>query len=96
MSWSEQNALKKVVSVFKRSKERNVPIYDKDIEAIKTLNTALENASKSYVNDNILFAKLLVYVLDRNVHHNGDIKASIKIAADILKEPLDYHLQKRI
>jgi hypothetical protein len=93
MSWSEQNALKKVVSVFKRSKERNVPIYDKDIEAIKTLNTALENASKSYVNDNILFAKLLVYVLDRNVHHNGDIKASIKIAADILKEPLDYHLQ---
>jgi hypothetical protein len=93
MSWTDQQALKKVVSVFKRSKERNVPIYDKDIEAIKTLNTALENGSKSYVNDNKLFAKLLVYVLDRNVHHNGDIKASIKIVADILKEPLDYHLQ---
>lgn len=93
MAWKEQNALKKIVSFFERSKARNVPIYDKDIEAIKTLNTALENNSKAYVNDNILFAKLLVYVLDRNVHHNGDIKASIKIVADILKEPLDYHLQ---
>jgi hypothetical protein len=81
------------VSVFKRSKERNVPIYDNDIEAIKTLNAALEIKSQAYVNDNKLFAKLLVYVLDRNVHNNGDIKASIKIVADILKEPLDYHLQ---
>jgi hypothetical protein len=56
---------------FKRSKERNVPIYDKDIEAIKTLNTAPENASKSYVNDNPS-CKVIIYVLDRNVHHNGD------------------------
>jgi hypothetical protein len=93
LSWSEQNALKKVVSVFKRSKERNVPIYYNDVEAIKTLNTALEIKSQAYVNDNKLFAKLLVYVLDRNVHHNGDIKASIKIVADILKEPLGFHLQ---
>ena len=93
MSWKDQNALKTVVNVFKRSKERKLPIYDNDIEAIKTLNTALENSSKRYVNDNLLFAKLLVYILDRNVHHNGDIKASIKIVADILKEPLDFHLQ---
>jgi membrane-associated HD superfamily phosphohydrolase len=93
MSWQTQNALKKVVTVFKRSKERNVPIYDNDIEAIKTLNTAIENASKSQVNDNLLFAKLLAYVIDKNLHYTGDIKASIKIAADILKEPLDFHLQ---
>jgi hypothetical protein len=32
---------------FKRSKERNVPIYDKDIEAIKTLNTALKMRLKA-------------------------------------------------
>jgi hypothetical protein len=57
---------------FKRSKERNVPIYDKDIEAIKTLNTAPENASKSYVNDNILLQSYYLR-FDRNVHHNGDI-----------------------
>jgi hypothetical protein len=93
MSWTNQNALKRVFSVYKRFKEQNGKLWDNDIEAIKTLNLAIENASKSNVNDNLLFAKLLVYVLDRNVHHNGDIKASIKIVADILKEPLNYHLQ---
>lgn len=93
MSWQNQNALKRVFSVYKRFKEQNGKLWDNDIEAIKTLSTALENDSKTYVNDNLLFAKLLVYVLDRNVHHNGDIKASIKIVADILKEPLDFHLQ---
>jgi hypothetical protein len=61
MSWQTQNALKG--TVFKRSKERNVPIYDNDIEAIKTLNTAIENASKSQVNDNLLFAKLLAILI---------------------------------
>jgi hypothetical protein len=77
-----QNALKRWVTVFfKRSKE-NVPIYDNDIEAIKTLNTAIENASKSQVNDNLLFAKLLAYVM---MEHYTEYKASIKIAADILK-----------
>lgn len=94
MSWQLENALKRVFSVYKRFKEQNGKLWDNDIEAIKTLNLAIENASKTYVNDNLLFAKLLVYVLDRNVHNNGDIKASIKIASDVLKEPLDFHLQK--
>lgn len=90
MSWKTQNAFNRVFNVFKRSKEK---VYKEDIEALKVLDLALKNTSKAYVNDNLLFAKLLVYVLDRNVHNNGDIKASIKIVADILKEPLDYHLQ---
>jgi hypothetical protein len=47
---------------LKRSKNENITIYDNDIEAIKT-NTAIENASKSQVNDNLLFAKLLAYVV---------------------------------
>jgi organic radical activating enzyme len=93
MSWKNQNALKRVLNVFKRFKEQNGKLWDNDIEAIKTLNTAIENTSKSQVNDNLLFAKLLAYVIDKNLHHTGDIKASIKIAADILKEPLDFHLQ---
>jgi len=90
MSWQLENAKKRVFNVFKRNKEN---IYKEDIEALKTINTELELKRDKYVNDNLLFAKLLVYVLDRNVHQNGDIKASIKIVADILKEPLDYHLQ---
>jgi len=90
MSWQLENAKKRVFNVFKRNKDK---IYKEDIEALKTINTELELKRDKYVNDNLLFAKLLVYVLDRNVHQNGDIKASIKIVADILKEPLDYHLQ---
>lgn len=90
MSWKIENAKNRVFNVFKRNKDK---IYKEDIEALKTINTELELKRDKYVNDNLLFAKLLVYVLDRNVHQNGDIKASIKIVADILKEPLDYHLQ---
>jgi hypothetical protein len=94
MSWSEQNALKKVVSVFKRSKERNVPIYDNDIEAIKTLNKALEIKSKAYVNDNLLYAKLLCFVLYRNVEYLGGIKQAIKhIQTDVLNFSLDEHIE---
>jgi len=90
MSWQIENAKNRVFNVFKRNKDK---IYKEDIEALKTINTELELNRDKYVNDNFLFAKLLVYVLDRNVHQNGDIKASIKIVADILKEPLDYHLE---
>ena len=93
MSWQTENALKRVFSVYKRFKEQNGKLWDNDIESLKTINTALENNSKDYVNDNILFAKLLVYILDKNVHNNGDIKASIKIVADILKEPLDCRIK---
>lgn len=94
MSWTDQQALKKVVSVFKRSKERNVPIYDKDIEAIKTLNTALENKSESNVNCNILYAKLLCFVLYRNVDNFGGIKGAIKhIQTDVLNFSLSEHIE---
>jgi uncharacterized membrane protein len=58
------NALKKVVTVL--SVLRNETYLSTImIEAIKTLNTAIENASKSQVNDNLLFAKLLAYVMIR-------------------------------
>lgn len=90
MSWKIENAKNRVFNVFKRNKYK---IYKEDIEALKTINTELELKRDKYVNDNILFAKLLIYVLDRNLHNKGDIKASIKIVSDILKEPLDYHLQ---
>ena len=93
MSWTNQNALKRVFNVYKRFKEQNGKLWENDIEALKTINTALENDTQSYVNDNLLYSKLLLYVLDRNLHQNGDVKASIKIVSDILKEPLNYHLQ---
>lgn len=93
MSWKSENAVKKLYDALKRFKKQNLIIYKSEIDALKIINTELENSNRKYVNDNILFAKLLVYVLDRNLHHNGDIKACIKIASNIIKEPLDYHLQ---
>lgn len=90
MSWKTENSLKRIFNVFKRSKSQ---IYKEDIEALKYLDTELENAKKSYVNDNLLYAKLLCYVIDRNLHHTDSIKLAIKNTADILKEPLDFHLK---
>ena len=63
MSWTNQNALKRVFNVYKRFKEQNGKLWDNDIEAIKTLNTAIENNTKISVNDNLLYAKLLCFVL---------------------------------
>lgn len=89
MSWREENAVKRIFSSFKRLKTQ---IFNQDIEALKLINESLENNKKSYVNDNLLYAKLLCYVLDRNLHYHDDIKTAIKNAADILKEPLEFHL----
>lgn len=89
MSWREENAVKRIFSSFKRLKTQ---IFNQDIEALKLINESLVSNKKSYVNDNLLYAKLLCYVLDRNLHYHDDIKISIKNAADILKEPLEFHL----
>jgi hypothetical protein len=89
MSWKTENAIKRIFNAFKRSKDK---IYTEDIEALKLLNTELNNDLKKTVVDNILFAKLLCYIIDRNLHCNGDIKESIRVASDILKEPLDVRI----
>ena len=46
MSWTEQNAFKRIYNVFKRNKNN---IYSEDIDALKLLNTALENKNKEFV-----------------------------------------------
>lgn len=93
MSWHHQNALKRVFNVFKRSKERKLPIYDNDIEALKLLSTVIENKSETYVNDNLLFGKLVLYFLNDNLHQTGQIKDSIKNLSNILKEPLNDRIE---
>jgi len=90
MSWKTENALKRVFNVFKRSKDK---IYKEDIEALKQLNDELKNSEIKYVNDNLLFAKLLCYTFNQNLHYHGNIKTAIKSTSDILKEPLGFHLQ---
>lgn len=90
MSWKTDNSIKRIFNTFKRLKSQ---IFIQDIDALKSLNSIIIESEKNYVNDNLLYAKLLCYVLDRNLHHHDDIKTAIKNAADILKEPLEFHLR---
>lgn len=90
MSWTQENALKRIFNVFKRSKDR---VYKEDIEALKVLNDELNGSRQILIQDNLLFAKLLCYCLNQNLHDKGNIQSSIKCVGDILKEPLDYHVQ---
>lgn len=90
MSWKSDKAIERIVKLFKRVKNQ---VFDEDIEAIKTINETIALNEQKFVNDNILYAKLLCYIIDKNLNHCRDIKSAIKIASDILKEPLDYHLQ---
>lgn len=90
MSWHTDNALKRIVNVFKRSKEK---VYKEDITALQLLNDELVNSQKKYVTDNILFAKLLSHVLINDLKHYGSMKMAIKNIDGILKTPLDNQIE---
>jgi len=90
MSWKSDNSVKRIFNTFKRLKSQ---IFNQDIEALKQLNDELNYTQKSYVVDNLLFAKLLCYVINQNLHDCSDIKTAISQTNGILKEPLNYHLE---
>jgi hypothetical protein len=90
MSWQEQNAIKRIFNAFKRTKKQ---IYNEDIQALELINESFNEYKKAYVNDNLLFAKLLCVILKQNVSYYQDIQSSIKKINDDLKQPLNYHLQ---
>lgn len=89
MSWTEQNAFKRIYNVFKRNKNN---IYSEDIEALKLLNTALENKNKQFVTQNLLFAKLLAIHLNQNLMYYGSIEEAIKKIKSDLSLSLNYNL----
>ena len=93
MSWIEQNALKRVFNVYKRFKELKGKLWDNDIEALRTLSTAIENNSKHYVNDNKLFAKLLAIQLRQEVSYFQNVKEAIANVGRGLNNPLEYHIE---
>ena len=88
MSWITENAMKRVFSVYKRSKERKVPIWENDIDALKLLNEELKNKSKNDAVSNYLFLKLICMVLKERSEHYGDVKMAIKTIDNDLKTPL--------
>jgi hypothetical protein len=89
MSWTEQNAFKRIYNVFKRNKNN---IYSEDIEALKLLNTALENKNKQFVTQNLLYAKLLAIQLNQNLMYYGSIDEAIKKIKSDLSLSLNYNL----
>jgi hypothetical protein len=90
MSWTTDNAVKRIFNSFKRLKNQ---IFEQDIEALKLLNEELINSQKNYVNDNILFAKLLNYALINELKHQGSMKMAIKSIDSILKTPIAHHTE---
>lgn len=90
MSWTTDNAVKRIFNSFKRLKNQ---IFEQDIEALKLLNEELINSQKNYVNDNILFAKLLSHVLRNDLKHYGSMKMAVKSIDSILKTPLTHHTE---
>lgn len=90
MSWHTDNALKRIVNVFKRSKEK---VYKEDIAALQLLSDELTGHQKNYVTDNILFAKLLNYTLLNELKNQGSMKMAIKKIDSVLKTPLSHHTE---
>ena len=90
MSWSTDNAVKRIFNSFKRLKNQ---IFEQDIEALKLLNEELINSQKNYVNDNILFAKLLSHVLRNELKQQGSMKMAVKSIDSILKVPISHHTE---
>jgi hypothetical protein len=90
MSWKIENNTKRIYNVFKRSKSQ---IYSEDIEALKDVLNHINDGNKAYVNDNILFAKLLTINLTQNLNYYGTIDVAIKEAGRLLTLPLNYHLE---
>jgi len=90
MSWGSDNAVKRIFNSFKRLKNQ---IFEQDIEALKLLNEELINSQKNYVNDNILFAKLLSHVLRNELKQQGSMKMAVKSIDSILKVPITHHTE---
>lgn len=90
MSWHTDNAFKRIVNVFKRSKEK---VYKEDIAALQLISDEILNSQKNYVNDNQLFAKLLCQQLRQSLNHFRSMRLAIKDIDNCLKTPLSHHLE---
>jgi hypothetical protein len=90
MSWESKKAILRIFNLFKRTKDK---VYSDDIDALKLINEIIEEKAKSNSKDNLLYAKLLCVLIGLNVEYYKDITMAIKKSNDVLKKPLDYHLE---
>ena len=90
MSWKTQNAVQRIFNTFKRLKTQ---IFNQDIEALKLLNAELEHKQKQYVNDNLLYAKLLCIALRYRTEYYSDIKMALKSIDSDLNIPINEQIE---
>ena len=90
MSWEQKRYVTKIFNAFKRNKER---IYKEDIEALKNLDEFINESSKTFTKDNLIYAKLLCVFLRQNIHYYKDIKFAIKELKFQLNIPLDRQIE---
>lgn len=90
MSWKTDLAIKRIFNSFKRLKNQ---IFTQDIDALKTLKEEIENSQKEYVNDNILFLKLLSIHLKTELDYFKDVNFAKKNIHKALSLPLSYHVE---
>jgi len=93
MSWELDNAMKKIFSVYKRFKEQKGKLWDNDIEALKLVNSELENVKKQQAIDNILFLKLLTIHIKFELDYFKDISFAKQNTHKALLLPLSHHLE---
>lgn len=91
MSWKTDNWTKRIFNVFKRSKST---IYPEDIEAFKSVLNELKQHENKYINDNILFLKLLTIHLHQNLEYYGNIGNAISQTKNLLNDSLVNHIER--
>lgn len=90
MSWKSDKSIERVVKLYKRVPKQ---VFPEDIEAIKNINETILESEKVLVNDHLLFAKLVCYVLNLNLHHSGSMKGAIASLRTVLEKPIDHQLE---
>lgn len=90
MSWKTELNLKRIYNVFKRSKNN---IYTEDINALKEVVNTIKDSEKEYMNDNLLFAKLLCVVLRYETQYFGNISLALKHTNSLLGITLKDHIE---
>ena len=90
MSWKSDKSIERLVKFFKRVPKQ---VFPEDIQAIKTISETIKHNEINYVNDNLLFAKLLCVMLKCNYVHRQDMKSTIKSINQIFSLSLETHIE---
>lgn len=74
MSWVTDKAVKRIFSTFKRLGKQ---IYKEDIDALKTINDALELQKKQNIDNNMLFAITLYLLIKERLRKGQSINTAL-------------------